>query len=144
MLCAADVRYAARGKGLIGVPELLVGVPFPLIAIEIIKYAVGSEQFQDIIYGSQNYDTQTAVEVGLCEKLIDADKLIESTCKRAQELANIPAESFRFSKLAMRLAVKDLLQRKGQAMNAEVADLWCTQQVREAIQQYLSQTFAGK
>lgn len=144
MLFAADVRYAARGKGLIGVPELLVGVPFPLIAVEIIKFAIRADLFQEVIYGSRNYNMESSLEVGLCEKLFDTEELVEKTCMRAQELADIPGESFRFSKQAMRLGVKDLLMRHGPAMDAEVTDLWCTQAVREAIRTYLSQTLATK
>jgi enoyl-CoA hydratase len=140
MHCAADVRYAARGKGRIGVPELLVGVPFPLLAMQIVKFALPPDRLQEVIYTGQNYNVEAAVDAGLCERLFEADALVESSCKRAQELADIPRESFRFSKEAMRVGVKDLLSVRAAAMDAEVTELWCSKEVRGAVEKYLAKT----
>jgi len=40
LTCCADRRIMARGNGRIGVTELLVGVPFPVLAFEIMRLAV--------------------------------------------------------------------------------------------------------
>jgi enoyl-CoA hydratase/carnithine racemase len=40
LTCCADRRLMARGVGRIGVTELLVGVPFPALAFEILRAAV--------------------------------------------------------------------------------------------------------
>ncbi|MEZ0152165.1 MAG: enoyl-CoA hydratase/isomerase family protein [Candidatus Reddybacter sp.] len=140
MLCAADVRYAARGKGRIGVPELLIGVPFPLIVMQIIKYAVRPDQFQEIIYIGKNYDTESALEVGFCEQVFEAEKLIESACARAQELAEIPGESFSFSKAAMRVGVKDILSLHSHEMDSAVVDCWCSDELVAVVEKYLDKT----
>jgi len=143
MLCAADVRYAARGKGRIGVPELLVGVPFPLIAVQIMQFAVRRDRLQEVIYGGRNYDMESAVEVGLCERLVEPDELVESACERARELAEIPRESFRFSKEALRVEVKNTISLHGDAMDAEVTRLWCSDEVREGVTKFLSKTLGA-
>ncbi|MBW2723993.1 MAG: enoyl-CoA hydratase/isomerase family protein [Deltaproteobacteria bacterium] len=143
MLCTADVRYAARGKGRIGVPELLVGVPFPLIALQIMKFAVRADRLQEVVYTGENHDVESAVVMGLCEKLFEADELVEKACARAQELAEIPSESFRFSKEAMRVEVKELLSLRAEAMDAEVTQLWCSDEQREAVEKYLKKTLGA-
>ena len=143
MLCAADVRYAARGKSRIGVPELLVGVPFPLIALQILKFTARSDRLQDVVYAGQNYDIESALEVGLCERLFEPDELVGKSCMRAQELAEIPRESFRFTKEAMRAEVKDLLMRRAEAMDADVTELWCSDDVRDAVKEYLDETLGA-
>ncbi len=40
LACCGDCRIMARGNGRIGVTELLVGVPFPALAFEIVRFAV--------------------------------------------------------------------------------------------------------
>src|SRR5262249_43491029 len=45
---AADRRLMARGAGRIGVPELLVGVPFPPVPLEIMRFAVPPPQFAQL------------------------------------------------------------------------------------------------
>jgi hypothetical protein len=37
---AADARLMAEGDGKIGSPELLVGVPLPTAALEVVRFAV--------------------------------------------------------------------------------------------------------
>src|SRR4051812_19623705 len=40
LACAADQRLMARDSGRIGIPELLVGVPFPVVPLEVMRFAV--------------------------------------------------------------------------------------------------------
>ena len=47
LACAADKRLMARDQGRIGVTELLVGVPFPRIAMEIMHHAVVPHRLED-------------------------------------------------------------------------------------------------
>ncbi len=143
MLCSADVRYVARGKARIGVPELLVGVPFPLIALEITRFAVRPDRAQEVVYTGQTYDVEAAVELGFCEASFEADELVERARARAQELAAIPTESFRFTKEAMRADVESLLSLRAEAMDAEVTRLWCSDEVREAVKRYLEKTLGA-
>src|SRR6185503_13899218 len=47
LACCADRRIAARECGRIGVTELLVGVPFPPMAFEVMRFATVPQFFQD-------------------------------------------------------------------------------------------------
>jgi enoyl-CoA hydratase len=40
LACCADRRILTRGGGRMGITELLVGVPFPALAFEIVRFAV--------------------------------------------------------------------------------------------------------
>src|SRR5262249_18621503 len=51
LACAADQRLMARGPGRIGVTELLVGLPFPAIALEIMRHAAISIYFREVVFG---------------------------------------------------------------------------------------------
>jgi enoyl-CoA hydratase len=50
---AADVRLMAERAGKIGVPELLVGVPFPAAALEVVRFAVPRDKLQSLIYSGE-------------------------------------------------------------------------------------------
>jgi enoyl-CoA hydratase/carnithine racemase len=96
-----------------------------------------------VIYTGQTYDVETAIELGLCEASFEADELVERACERAQELADIPTESFRFTKEAMRADVKNLLSLRAETMDAEVIRLWCSDEIREAVEKYLERTLGA-
>ncbi|MGZ5434199.1 MAG: enoyl-CoA hydratase/isomerase family protein, partial [Thermoanaerobaculia bacterium] len=51
-LCA-DYRLMAAGTARIGVPELLVGVPFPASVLEVIRYAVPPQHLQMLVYSGR-------------------------------------------------------------------------------------------
>ena len=48
--CAADRRLMARGTGRIGMPEVLVGVSFPTVPLEIARYAIPSQHLSALVY----------------------------------------------------------------------------------------------
>ena len=50
LACCADYRIMAREPGRIGVPELLVGVPFPVVPLEIVRFATPPQHVQALIY----------------------------------------------------------------------------------------------
>src|SRR5258708_24895480 len=55
LACAADKRLMARDGGRIGVTELLVGVPFPPAAMEIIRCAPPPPFFPHPIFSAPTY-----------------------------------------------------------------------------------------
>ena len=50
-VAVGNTRLMAREAGRIGVTELLVGVPFPSVAMEIMRCATTSQHFEETIFG---------------------------------------------------------------------------------------------
>ena len=46
LACAADWRLMSGQPGRIGIPELLVGVPFPVVPLEIVRFATPPQHLQ--------------------------------------------------------------------------------------------------
>ena len=55
LACCADVRIAARGSGRIGITEMLVGVPFPALAFEVMRYAANPQYLADMALSGATY-----------------------------------------------------------------------------------------
>jgi len=55
LACAADRRLMARDGGRIGVTELLVGVPFPPVPMEIMRCATTPQFFADALFTGATY-----------------------------------------------------------------------------------------
>lgn len=70
LACAGDYRIMAQQAGRIGVPELLVGVPFPTIALEIMRCVAAPEQFQALLYSGETLDPEDAVGRGLVDAIV--------------------------------------------------------------------------
>src|SRR5215210_3096186 len=70
LACAADRRLMARGTGRIGMPEVLVGVPFPTVPFEIARYAVAPQHLAALVYGGDTLPPEAALERGLVDALV--------------------------------------------------------------------------
>src|SRR5262247_2739820 len=55
LVCACDYRIMAEGSARLGVPELLVGVAFPPIVLEVLRFALPNEHIQKLVYLGQTY-----------------------------------------------------------------------------------------
>src|SRR5215831_5799615 len=76
LACAADYRVMAMHSGRIGIPELLVGVPFPAIALEIMQQTVTPAHFRSLIYAGATLSPEQAKEIGLVDAIVEPEQLL--------------------------------------------------------------------
>lgn len=124
LAAAADVVLMADGPARIGLPELVVGVPLPRVAVEVVRYAVGDQVARRLITGADTHLPADARAMGLVDEVLPADDLLPAAVGRARDLASrIPADTFAFTKAQLR---REALQRMdGAAEEAEATlALW--------------------
>ena len=97
----------AQGNGRIGVPELRVGVPFPVIIMELMRAKVDLAAFEEIVLGGATFKAEMAMQKGLIDEFVDEEELMEKAMLCAQSLADIRPEIFSFSKLQARQPVRE-------------------------------------
>ena len=66
----------ASGTGRIGVPELLVGVPFPTIALELVRQVASPMALRSLLYGGATHEPEAAVEHGLVDEVVAPARLL--------------------------------------------------------------------
>lgn len=137
LACACDYRLMAAGDGRIGVPELLVGVPFPVVALEIMRQVVSPRYLQDVVYRGGTYHVEVAFQRGLVDEVVGAERLRQSACEVAEKLAAIPAEVFAMTKRQLRQPMLDRVAAYGPKFDAEVAHLWQQPEARTRIRAYM-------
>jgi enoyl-CoA hydratase len=134
-LIAAACDYRLMSGGKIGVPELLVGVPLPSIAIDILRHAAGRDA-QQLAYSGVTLSADDAKSKGLIDEVVDAHQLMMLATEAAQRLASIPAESFRLTKLQLRGLAKD--------PDPEAVRVWSDPAIHAHIRDYLARTVGRK
>lgn len=102
MTLAADYRIMAEGTGRIGVPELLVGVPFPAAPLEVVRFAVPRHRLQSLVYLGRMLGPAEALAEGLLDEVVPADALLRRAREVAAQLASLPPDVFRATKQALR------------------------------------------
>src|ERR1022692_2733409 len=84
LACCADRRIMAREGGRIGVTEMLVGVPFPALAFEIVRFAVPPRYLSEFILSGATYATDAALQRGWIDEIAESGELIEDAIAVAQ------------------------------------------------------------
>src|ERR1700682_5538137 len=87
LACCADKRIAARDGGRIGVTELLVGVPFPALAFEVMRFATPPAFFAETILSGATYPPDVALARRMVDELAEPEGLLDRAVAAAQTLA---------------------------------------------------------
>jgi len=136
MTLAADYRLMAEGGGRIGVPELLVGVPFPSAPLEVVRFVVPPHRIQALVYTGLTLPPHDALAMGLLDEVVPADALAARAREVALQLASLPPEAFRATKRALRA---DALARMDAAAEYDrgVHALWSAPETHDRIRAYM-------
>lgn len=112
LAAAADVVLMAEGKAGIGLPELKVGVPFPRIALEIMRHRMGEVAARRMVLGARTLSAEDAVAVGLVDHVVAADELPARAVTAASDLAALtPSDTFAATKAALRREAHERTER---------------------------------
>jgi enoyl-CoA hydratase len=141
LACAADHRVLARGPMRIGVPELRVGVPFPTVALEIVRYACAPERLQRVVLGGETYAPDEAVELGLADEVVEAKRVHDRALQVARLLGAVDPRVFAVTKRQLRGRTLAHVGATQYEHDPIVAELWKADASRETIRRYVEQTF---
>ena len=137
----ADRRIAARDGGRIGVTELLVGVPFPPLAFEVMRFASPPRYLADGMFSGATFTPDAALARGLIDELTDGPGLLDRAVAAAEALAALSPPAFAQTKQQVRQPVVDAMERHGSRVSAAAEDVWTAPETLERIRDYVSRTF---
>ncbi|WP_428274220.1 enoyl-CoA hydratase/isomerase family protein [Candidatus Palauibacter sp.] len=133
--CACDYRVMAAGQGRIGLPELKVGVPFPAVALDIVRATVPRRHQREVMLLGRLYDPEGAAERGLVDEIVAADDLLGRAREIALDLASIPAAAYSLTKRQFASASGGAID-----LEPELHSIWTADDTREHIRGYLQRT----
>ncbi|MBI3490953.1 MAG: enoyl-CoA hydratase/isomerase family protein [Acidobacteria bacterium] len=139
MACAADYRLMATEPGRIGIPELLVGVPFPIVPLEILRFVAAPQYLQALAYRGTTLTPQAAVQQGLIDEAVEPDRLLDTAVAVAERLASLPPEAFAVTKRQLRAPALQRI-REGSQYDAAVTQIWESAETLHTIRGYIART----
>ena len=140
LVAAADQRLMAQGAARIGIPELQVGVPFPPIALEIMRFATPPQHFRTIVYRAETYEPAAALALGLIDEVVEPEALLDRALATAERLASVPADTFAITKREIRRPAMDRIRSLAQTTAQEVQAQWLEPRTLDRIRAYLDRT----
>ena len=117
---AADLRYLAE-DGTVGQPEIRLGVIPGAGGTQRLTHLVGPGRARELVYTGRQVPADQALALGLVERVVPTEQVLESAVADARTLAAGPREALAAAKAAIRTA---LLNPGPQGLAAE-RDLFC-------------------
>jgi enoyl-CoA hydratase len=142
LLLTAACDYRLMSAGRIGVPELLVGVPFPAVAIEILRFACGRDA-PWLAYSGRTVTPDEARPLGIIDEVVAPDFLLTRAEVIARELAAIDPRNFAITKQQLRGEALDRIEKLS-AKDSEALEMWSAPEVHSHIREYLGRTVHKK
>ena len=139
LACACDYRIMADGGGRIGTPELSVGVPFPVMALEILRLTVPAHRLQALIYRGLTCTPAEAAANGLIDETAAPEAVVDRAVEVAARLGALPPASFALTKRVIREPTRNRVLEL-RSVDEAVAEAWTSPRVLDAVRAYVDRT----
>ncbi|MGO9252579.1 MAG: enoyl-CoA hydratase/isomerase family protein [Mycobacterium sp.] len=133
LACACDRRLIAP-QAQIGASEVRVGLPFPVAALEVMRYACG-DSAEEVLLGGRTYRGSDAVATRLAHRVV-ADDLVEAALAEASDLGAIAADAYRHTKAQLRAPTMARI-RAAADIDSEVRQIWAADETRQRLAAYV-------
>jgi enoyl-CoA hydratase/carnithine racemase len=102
-LCG-DHRVAGPA-GRFGLTEVRAGIPYPAVAIAVVRAELSPPAARELVLRGQLWDAVAAQERGLLDEVVEQDAVVDRALEVAGELAAMPARTYAYVKAQLRAPV---------------------------------------
>jgi enoyl-CoA hydratase len=137
---SADMRLMSAGT--IGLTELAVGVPFPVAALEICRYAMGTSATHAMLQ-AKTIDVDTAWTRGWVDAVVPDTDLIPRAIATARELGRHSPAAYAATKEQLHRIARAAIDT-GAETDAAMRANWVTHETRDRITAFLDALARGR
>jgi enoyl-CoA hydratase/carnithine racemase len=133
-----DYRFLARGKKLMGLNEIKLGVPVPYPADRMLRNLTGARPARDILDSGTLYRPEQAHELGLVDQVLPLEQVRGEALARAETLGNEPEQAFAMIKQNRVEAVVGQVREQLEAKQKYFLDCWFQADTQKRLQEAAS------
>jgi enoyl-CoA hydratase len=97
-----DLRLGAQGAFRVGLNEVQIGMPVPILAMELARDRLAPRALQEATLFARIYAPDEAVEAGYLDRVVDEAALLEEATREATRLAALPGDAYARTKTILR------------------------------------------
>ncbi|MEV5510845.1 enoyl-CoA hydratase/isomerase family protein [Streptomyces orinoci] len=135
LAAACDIRLMSAGT--IGLTELAAGVPFPTVALEIMRHAVGPA-LDVLVLEAGRLSPEQALPIRLIHQLIEPDRLLTTALRRAKGLCATPAGTYALAKHQLHQPAARRIATARPMDDPRVLRIWSSERTRRTLRGYLA------
>lgn len=102
VVLTGDYRFGAAGQFRIGLNEVSIGLPVPVLAMELARDRLSKRALVHATLLAKIYEPETALAAGYLDEVVPADQLLERAKAEAARLGGLPRSAFTATKTRLR------------------------------------------
>lgn len=102
VVLTGDLRLSARGPFRVGLNEVQIGMPVPVLAMELARDRLDPRHLTKSTLFATVVDPEAAIAAGWFDELTDDAALIDTAVERAKQLAQLPRDAYAKTKMSLR------------------------------------------
>lgn len=120
VVLTGDVRMAAAGEFKIGLNEVSLGMPVPVLAMELARDRLVKTELTHATLLGRIYNPQTAAAAGYVDAVVASDALLDTAKAEAARLGALARSAFKATKVRLRGRTIEYIRA---TMDADMTDL---------------------
>lgn len=132
---ACDRRFMTAGKGKVALNELAFGSSVFAGSVEMLRFAVGNRNAEEILYTGAMYLPEEALRLGLVDEVCSGEELLGKAMAAARELGGKSQPAFQSMKRLLRGPVAEEMRRRESASITEFVDIWYSEATWRNLQE---------
>jgi enoyl-CoA hydratase len=110
MLLVGDTRIGTKGPFKVGLNEVSIGMPLPILGQELARDRLAPQHLVAACVQATIYSPEEAVEVGYLDKVEAGEDLVASALAEAKRLGKLPGGAYGHTKRVMRQRTIDYIR----------------------------------
>ncbi len=107
VVLTGDHRVGAAGDYKLGMNEVAIGMPVPVLAMELLRARLATTELTRATLLAQIYTPETAMAAGYLDQVVPADQVLDQAKQAASRLGALSKAAFRETKKRLRGATID-------------------------------------
>jgi enoyl-CoA hydratase/carnithine racemase len=138
-----DWRVMAEGPFLIGLNEVRVGIPMPLLVADTLARVVGPRRAEELCQTGRMLAPEEALSVGLVDRVVPVPEVVPSAVGWCRELTELPDHALRLTRETVRRDLIDIVDRSRDHDVAQLTREWFRPEVQEPLKRLVAQLAGG-
>ena len=134
---ACDYRIGPIGDCRLGLTGARVGIPYPVAAQAVIEAELDPATRRVMVLGAEQIGPDEAMEKGILDELLPADRVLERAVEVAQQRSTLPAEAYGKIKQQLRAEALRKIRAATELGEDPCLDDWVTHEATEAAARVL-------
>lgn len=133
-LCC-DYRFIAKGRKLMGLNEIKLGVPVPYPADCMLQHLIGTRKAREITNAGEFYQSEKLFQIGMVDQVLPLEEVLIKSFEKAEVLGAMPQKAFGMIKRNLVEMVETRILTHLEEKERFFIDCWYSDETRELLKE---------